>query len=600
VVKAVAAVACAGVIAPVSAHGQVPIPPLLPPPGEPAPEPPPPQPGPVSTAPGSVAVGVDVAHSGSLPSDALVPPLVRRWSVRTPAAGLLAADGRVYAVAGRSLEAYDQATGRKLWATPPSGFGAGAAYDAGLVFVNAGDDIEAYRADTGALAWRQHLQEVAFAGAPVATGGAVYIGYGQGGGRMLAFRANDGQPLWSVNTVDGFDAPAVDDHHVYVAGACANVAALDRASGQQVWLRRTGCSGGGSVTPALSGDRLWVPELDYQPSGDSDPPILNTADGSLVSRFKGGRPVFQDGLAVLPGDGEVRAVDATSGKDVWRFAKSFSSPIGIGHDLYGIGGEDFDPRKLVALDSETGKSIWSVSLPAKIADRDQSAVLAAAPDLLLVAYAGRLTAYESSFRPAPHAIALGAAPHDVTAGRTYTLTGVLGTDLRGSRPQLSIAAADAPRGRFGRVARIRPARDGGFATGARSLRNARWRVSAAGVRSNTETVYVYPAVRLGRPRAVGRRHARVAVKVAAPKSRLAGHRLVLYLQRAPGRPLVRLGSGRLAGARGHARATVVYRLPGRVGSKALLWHCVRGQLRLHLGRPSPLTRRCGARKLRRP
>jgi hypothetical protein len=90
------------------------------------------------------------------------------------------------------------------------------------------------------------------------------------------------------------------------------------------------------------------------------------------------------------------------------------------------------------------------------------------------------------------------------------------------------------------------------------------------------------------------------VKVTAPHTRLAGHRVVLYLQQTRRSKLVRLGSGRMSGRRGHARAAILFKPVRHVAKHAVVWNCIVGQLRMRLGRPSPLTRHCGRRVLVRP
>jgi hypothetical protein len=143
------------------AAAQIPLPPL-PPPAEPPPpdgsrpdpeQPGPPVPQPVSETPGSVASRVDVGHSGSLPSESLVPPLRQRWSVPMSAVSILAAEGRVFA-AGGTLTAFDQATGKTVWSVPLQGRPDGAVYDAGMIFVIVGDDLQAYSAGDGSLVWQ--------------------------------------------------------------------------------------------------------------------------------------------------------------------------------------------------------------------------------------------------------------------------------------------------------------------------------------------------------------------------------------------------------------------------------------------------------------
>jgi hypothetical protein len=89
---------------------------------------------------------------------------------------------------------------------------------------------------------------------------------------------------------------------------------------------------------------------------------------------------------------------------------------------------------------------------------------------------------------------------------------------------------------------------------------------------------------------------RVPVTARAPQARLGGRTFVLYLARAKTRKLHRLAQARLAGGR-TARTRLTFRPPRKVARGDVLVFCVRGQLKLELGRPSPLTERCGEASL---
>ena len=575
-----------------------PLPPIgqPPPPGQPQPEQPQPQqPAPVGQAPGTVAMHGDATQSGFVADDALVPPLKQRWQLRGTPRQLLAAESKVFLV-GPEVVALDQADGRRLWGTNLGGFVEGAAYDRGLVFVNTLEHVHALNAQTGAVLWRAKVENLR---APVAGGGVVYA---NGNARLYAFRAEDGQPLWNVNAPGGALAPALDDGRAYVAGACARAAAFDRRDGAQIWNRTSGCSGGGSVTPSLSGGRLWVSAHDHDGNGSQDPPILDAASGAFIRRWAGGRPLLVDGLAVFnrTGDGSA-AVDAATGAPAWTSKTTLAGAVAVGHDVYGVATiEKLSPSgggRVVALDSETGQEIWTEKLAGDFHNGSQyiAGEVAAAPGLLIVAGGGYVTAYESVFKPPADGIEIGADAFDVVAGKGFNVVGVLGSTVRQARPRVQIEGAPWRRGGFKRLGDVKPARDGGFSGGIKLNRNSRFRATAGGVASPPITVYAEPNVKLGRARPAGRR-IRIGVTVTTPGVRLAPRQFVLYLDRARTKRLTRLATGRLrAAGRGRSRATLVFTPPRRVGRRDLLAVCIRGQLGLGLGRPAPLTRRCGAR-----
>jgi outer membrane protein assembly factor BamB len=583
-----------------AARAQVSLPPIPPIGGTPAPpgeRPPPEQPAPpppVSRAPGSVTGEVDVAHSGHFPDDALVPPLVRRWAVAAKPVEVLAADGRVYVLEQAGVSARDQGDGHVLWRATLPDRAIGAAYDGGRLFVSSFDDLHAFDAATGAALWTQHLTNAAFAGRPVASGGFAYVTHAQGGSVLHAYRGSDGAEVWKSTSPDGSDAPALDDTRAYLGGACGEVTAINRSNGARAWHRPTGCTGGAFVTPALHAGRLWVPAYEVSSGNpDRDPPIFDAASGTVVGRFKGSLPVFVDGLAVYRTSERMTAVDLASGRERWRVNGFVGPVLAVGHDVYFV-----QERRAVVLDAETGRTIVSSKLAGTTEDA-ATAELAAAPGWLFSAQRGRLEAYTSALTPAPRGVAFDVYANEVVAGRKAVGVGVLGTELRGDRPRVTIERAPWHGGRFGRALRVRPTRDGGFEGAVRLAVNSRLRATGAGVRSRPVTVYAWPQVSIGRGVAVGRRGVRLPVVASAPARRLGGRTIVLYYDRHSTKGLRLLASGRLRGGR-RARAVVRFDEPRGSSSRDNVWWCIRGQLSLGMGRPEPLTRRCGARRLPEP
>lgn len=573
----------------VPANAQAPLPPLppvggQPPPGErPPPEQPPRQPpGPVTQAPGSVTEHVDVAQTGHLPDDLLVPPLVPRWAVDGHPATLLAAEGRVYSVEGNgSVRAIDQGTGRTLWgATVPTG-PAGAAYDAGRLFVS-GDDLHAFDARTGALLWKQHLNRVAFAGPPVASGGVVYVAHGQGGDVLHAFRQSDGALLWRKPAPSGIGAVALDGERAYASG-CDGTVAFDRTTGDTVWTHNA-CSAGADTAPAVHRGRV------YAPGGT----VVDARTGAAAGSFPGVRPVFVDEFGLFRSEDWFRTAELASGRERWRLRGMTYPVMAVGHDVYVV-----HDGYAKAFDAQTGLLLWSHKVGSWSPGNTPPPVLAAAPGLLLVANRGRIEAFEPAIVPGPREVGVGVYSDEVAAGGRALLAGVVGSELRGGRPVTAIETARWRKGGFRRVARVTPLRDGGFAAPVRVVRNTRIRARAAGAASKPVTVYAYPTVRFGPQARVGRGRVRMEVAVRNPSVRLGGRTLGLYLDRHATEGLELLDTGPLRGGTA-ARAVLSYRERGPYDKRDLVWWCIRGQLSLELGRPGPLTKRCGARSLPEP
>lgn len=593
------AVACALLAAP-AAVAQIPIPELPPiggqppsqPPGGQPPKPPPPVYGPA--AKGTVATGGNPARTGFVADYTLVPPLKRRWSVKTRAEYLLAAGGRVFEIGpGKDVRARDNRTGRLLWHKRVPGedyYGPeGAAYDRGVVFVQLFDDLVAMDAKTGKTRWKRHLTDVAFATNPVAAGGVVYAYFGQGGGHLLAFRVADGQLLWSSTVPDGSGGAALDANRAFVAGACANAMALARPSGNTLWSHRTGCSGGGDVLARVYNGRVYVPDEEYTGNATLAPPVLDADDGKVVGRLKSYPVVFDDGVAIANEPKGLTARRLSNHKVAWRARKfELTAPLAVGHSLVGIS------KRPMMGDAASGLFMWSGGRRVSSDPYDSDSppvIVAAAGGMLFAGGGGRLDAYRGRLHPKPRGISLRGSPPDLFAGDTSVLTGRLGSKLRVATPSVEIEAAPWRHGRFRHLDRAEPARDGGFRSYARTFRNTRVRAAAAGRTGRATTVYAYPAIRLGKAK---RRNGRVyvGVRVRSPRTNLVGKTFYLYVGHGKHARLV--AGARLRGHKGRAHTVVSFRPLRHVGKKDLAWLCVRGALQKDLGRPDDLGRHCGA------
>jgi outer membrane protein assembly factor BamB len=407
---------------------------------------------------------VDVAQTGFFPDDTLVPPLDKRWTIEARGELILAADGRVYLIGLHQIMAVSQADGKQIWSNATETLPVGAAYDNGLLFVTEGDYVRAFNAQTGGQVWQAKLTDVAGPGAPVASGGVVYVTHAQGGSQLHAFRASDGQELWKVAGVSGERSPALDDGRVYLSGACGNAAAYDRRDGSVIWRHKTGCSGGGDFTPALRSGRLWSPDKDDVNGMSADAAVLDAAGGNVVAHHPGGTPLFVDEFGIRSQEEEgITAFNAATGATAWQKKGANTARIAIGHDVYGVtdtrsGGEP----SVAAFDSESGDQVWSDGLGSNQASTGSYVSFGAAPGLLIVANNGKVTAYESVFKPAAGGIELGAEPFDAVAGAHISLGGVLGSSLRGTRPAVQVQAAPWRRGSFKGIGDLKPARDGYF------------------------------------------------------------------------------------------------------------------------------------------
>ncbi len=156
------------------------------------------------------------------------------------------------------------------------------------------------------------------------------------------------QLVWSAQVGEGHAslAPIVAGGRVFVAGGAGNVAALDAATGKDVW--RLNLS-----TPIAAGV-----------GSDGQTAAVVTRNNQLVA--------------------------IADGAERWRVrlpARSFTAPLVAGERVFVLTAD----RVVTAFDGKTGARLWSQSRPAEPLVLSQTGALLAVGDTLVVGLAGRLT-----------------------------------------------------------------------------------------------------------------------------------------------------------------------------------------------------------------
>jgi len=200
-------------------------------------------------------------------------------------------------------------------------YGSGYICDKFLYAVNASDGTELWRFQTDGLF---------ITSAPAVNNGIVYFGTDYGD--LYAVRSRDGSVIWKSPEGEGFTTiPFYADGTLYVGWEGAVVYALDSLTGSEQWMYRTGL--GVYLCAAFS----------LAPT--SNPVVV---DGRVY--FGGSDGDFKDCLYAL---------DARSGKEVWRFntggRSPFSSSPRIQDGIVYVGSDD---HCLYAVDAETGEERW--------------------------------------------------------------------------------------------------------------------------------------------------------------------------------------------------------------------------------------------------
>lgn len=212
---------------------------------------------------------------------------------------------------------------------------------------------------------------------PVVAGGVVYTLDARA--RVQATSAA-GQALWSADlTPEGQRNPnasggglAYDGGRLYVTSAFAFIAALDAATGREIW--RHPFSAPVTGAPMVAGDRVFVSAMDGTlwamdtATGRIDWSIAAASTIPTVSR--GASPAVAGDLVIMPSEaGELTAVRRANGAVAWssvvtgrRTGAAYATISAITGDPVVDGGRVYAANhqgRLVALDLRTGETIWA-------------------------------------------------------------------------------------------------------------------------------------------------------------------------------------------------------------------------------------------------
>ena len=254
-----------------------------------------------------------------------------------------ASDGvRLYADVDRRIEAFDLASGIRLWSytRPPGGPSALVARAGRVMF--AGDSAVALDASTGREIWKRGLDS--YAGFAESDGDAEAFFTGTEQRYIYAFRASDGELLWRTQvgadwphggvvrgmTLSGDTLYAIVEHNTGVNGhiGTGDVFAMDRRTGAVHWVYRNGNGNGLNI---------------FQSAARVAGPLL---------------------LLTANWDNQFLAIDRFSHAEAWRFSAGFSfagpqeAPEIRGNVAYVAS----HAENAVALELATGRPLWTTRI----------------------------------------------------------------------------------------------------------------------------------------------------------------------------------------------------------------------------------------------
>lgn len=236
-----------------------------------------------------------------------------------------------------------------------------------LIAANAMDSISAYEPDSGKLVWRIPIQN------GVETAGAVFrsrLFFGANDGNFYAVNVNTGSVDWTYPVrQEILSEPLTAESSVYFLSGANSVYSLSQDTGKAEWIYNrqdpSSLSIRGGSKPAIKGNSLFV--------GFSDGTLvaLQNNNGAVkwekkLNRNKKFRdidstPLVDDEfLYVLGYDDAAYSLRAATGEIVWKTNfGGYGEIIKVGDRL----GFASTSEEFVAVDSQSGKKIWSIATP---------------------------------------------------------------------------------------------------------------------------------------------------------------------------------------------------------------------------------------------
>jgi eukaryotic-like serine/threonine-protein kinase len=223
-----------------------------------------------------------------------------------------------------------------------------------VIFAGSGDGaLYALRAEDGTVLWR-HQTNGRIRAAPAVDGDVVYIGSGDGYFRALDTGA--GRALWRFKTAGvkldgaefGYDrtqimgAATVTEDAVYFGSRDARLYALDRRRGSALW-RFEEPSAWVIAAPAVAGDTLYSTR-----SSSANVRAVNRSTGEELWQRRLDGPIFAspvivgDRLYVATGEGTLYAFDRATGNEAWSIkagGRLWGTPLAHDRRLY-FGGDN--------------------------------------------------------------------------------------------------------------------------------------------------------------------------------------------------------------------------------------------------------------------
>ena len=223
------------------------------------------------------------------------------------------------------IDFLDADSGVRIWRFQPTG--GNYAILEGVVYADSGEGLEALDATTGERLWSYETD----GGLQAVVDGTVYV---DSAGGLEALDATTRERLWSYETDGGLQA--VVDGTVYVDSA-EILEVVDAATGENIWSHKQDGSYGSRARTRTSG---VVRRVDAR----AGYPFWNYASDA-------GLREIADGVVYLWASGVLNALNATTGKRIWRHESGSLYRVKDGVAYVSQGG-------LSAVNAATGEPLW--------------------------------------------------------------------------------------------------------------------------------------------------------------------------------------------------------------------------------------------------
>ena len=324
------------------------------------------------------------------------PPLTLAWRAGTGGAIHMAApvvaEGLVFqsiknedALFGNGLAACDARDGTLRWRhSTDSAIKRAPAYCGGRLFlVTTIGLVQGLIAENGEQQWNYELGDASqlwVYTTPLVMSGRVYIGANS---RFVALDQESGDVVWRRDDIvpDDFppctNSPAACDGYIVVAfyGQPINLTVLDAATGETVWVKAEGKPCDIYSTPVIDEDgTIYTVSASAVRAYGLESGTIKWEAPFTLNRGRATPALAEGRLFVCTGNGTLHALEATSGREMWKWGAcgnaplftpyareggvTLASPVVAGNCVYVAAANGY----LYALDTATGTCVWKHNL----------------------------------------------------------------------------------------------------------------------------------------------------------------------------------------------------------------------------------------------